>query len=212
MLETQEYEYGYNTSEIDPHSLVVLPGLLEMLSQHSKSINKPPKILDLGCGNGSLTHTISQHGYNISGIEESASGVELARKSYPDCQFIQASIYDPPDKEHQHVYDVVMAVEVIEHLFFPTALLRAARQYLKPGGRLILSTPYHGYLKNVALALTGSMDKHYGVLYEGGHIKFFSVKTLTQLLEQQNYANIQFGFVGRAPYLWKSMISSAIPS
>jgi 2-polyprenyl-3-methyl-5-hydroxy-6-metoxy-1,4-benzoquinol methylase len=212
MLETQEYEYGYNNSEINPHSLVVLPGLLDMLSQHAKSIDKPPTILDLGCGNGSLTHTISQRGYNITGIEESASGIALARKSYPDCQFIQASIYDSPDKAHQNVYDVVMAVEVIEHLFFPTALLRVARQYLKPGGRLILSTPYHGYLKNVALALTDSLDKHYGTLYEGGHIKFFSVKTLTQLLEQQNYADIQFGFVGRAPYLWKSMIASAMPS
>jgi 2-polyprenyl-3-methyl-5-hydroxy-6-metoxy-1,4-benzoquinol methylase len=212
MLKTQEYEYGYNTSEMDPHSLVVLPGLLAMLSQHAKSVNKSLNILDLGCGNGSLTHAILQHGYSITGLEESASGIQLARKSYPDCQFIQASIYDAPTKEHHHAYDVVMAIEVIEHLFFPSALLRAARQYLNPGGRLILSTPYHGYLKNIVLALTGSMDSHYGVLYEGGHIKFFSVKTLTQLLEQQNYRNIQFSFVGRGPYLWKSMISSAIPS
>ena len=190
----------------------MLPSLVCLLSEYTKSADRPLNILDLGCGNGSLTNAIAQQGYNIAGIEESASGIEFARKSYPDCQFIQASIYDPPDKEHYHAYDVVMAVEVIEHLFSPTALLRASRQYLKPGGRLILSTPYHGYLKNVVLALTGSMDKHYGVLYEGGHIKFFSVKTLTQLLEQQNYSNIHFSFVDRGPYLWKSMISSAIPS
>jgi len=59
---------------------------------------------------------------------------------------------------------------VIEHLFLPRALLRFAAKVLKPSGSLILSTPYHGYLKNLALALTGKLDKHFTVLWDGGHI------------------------------------------
>lgn len=53
------------------------------------------------------------------------------------------------------------------------------------------------------------MDKHFTALWDGGHIKFFSVKTLTKLLQETGYQNIQFQFSGRVPYLWKSMICKA---
>ena len=43
----------------------------------------------------------------------------------------------------------------------------------------MLSTPYHGYLKNLALAVSGRMDRHFTALHVGGHIKFFSIETLT---------------------------------
>lgn len=80
---------------------------------------------------------------------------------------------------------------------------------MKPGGTLILTTPYHGYLKNLALALTGKMDKHFTVDWDCGHIKFFSVKTLTQMVAEQGFRNIRFAFAGRCPYLWKSMVLCA---
>ena len=105
-------------------------------------------------------------------------------------------------------FDVVISVEVIEHLFDPKQLIRSAKQCLKPGGTLILTTPYHGYWKNLALALSGKMDSHHTVLWDGGHIKFFSVPTLTQLLTTEGCTNIQFHFAGRFPYLWKSMLCS----
>jgi 2-polyprenyl-6-hydroxyphenyl methylase/3-demethylubiquinone-9 3-methyltransferase len=49
-------------------------------------------------------------------------------------------------------------------------------------GMGFLSTPYHGYLKNLALAVSGKMDSHFGALWYGGHVKFFSIKTLQKLL------------------------------
>jgi hypothetical protein len=77
---------------------------------------------------------------------------------------------------------------------------------LKPGGYLVLTTPYHGYFKNLALALLNKWDKHFTVLWHGGHIKFWSRATLTALLEQQGYAVVGFSGVGRIPYVWKSMV------
>jgi hypothetical protein len=41
---------------------------------------------------------------------------------------------------------------------------------------------------------------------DGGHIKFFSVPTMKDLLKSENYTNIKFKFAGRFPYLWKSML------
>ena len=70
----------------------------------------------------------------------------------------------------------------------------------------IFTTPYHGYWKNVVMALTGKLDAHFTVLWDGGHIKFWSRRTLTRLLEEAGFRVERFVGVGRVPLLWKSMI------
>jgi SAM-dependent methyltransferase len=73
---------------------------------------------------------------------------------------------------------VVVSSKVIEHLFRPQLFLRNAVLILRPGGSVILTTPYHGYLKNVALSLFDKWDKHFSVDHEGGHINFCQRKRL----------------------------------
>ena len=73
----------------------------------------------------------------------------------------------------------------------------------------MISTPYHGYIKNVALAVTGKLDAHFTALWDGGHIKFFSIATLSQLLEEAGLRDITFKRVGRVPVLAKSMLAIA---
>ena len=70
----------------------------------------------------------------------------------------------------------------------------------------MISTPYHGYLKNLALSILDKWDKHHTVLWHGGHIKFWSRKTLTLLLQENGFNVIAFHGIGRLPYLLKSMI------
>lgn len=70
----------------------------------------------------------------------------------------------------------------------------------------MVSTPYHGYLKNVALTITGNMDKHLTVLTDGDHIKFWSLNTLSEVLKEEGFYDIRFKGCGRLPFLWKSMI------
>jgi 2-polyprenyl-3-methyl-5-hydroxy-6-metoxy-1,4-benzoquinol methylase len=202
-------EYAYTNSALGHHHAYLTTPLLALLPS-SASHTKKLKVLDLGCGNGSLSHYIAQVGYEVVGVEDSASGVQIAAQNSPDCRFIHASIYDLPYTQLEHSFDVVIAVEVIEHLIYPRELLRAAKRCLKPEGKLILTTPYHGYLKNLLLALSGKMDQHFTVLWDGGHIKFFSVATLSRLLKEEGFDSLQFKFTGRSPYLWKSMLCSAV--
>jgi 2-polyprenyl-3-methyl-5-hydroxy-6-metoxy-1,4-benzoquinol methylase len=205
-----QYEYLYENKQLtDAHSFLMQP-LLSMLPKSSGS--QKLRVLDLGCGNGSLSNVLAQHGYEVIGMEESPSGVEIARRNFPDCQFVQGNIYIPPESILNHSFDIVVSVEVIEHLFYPKELPKLAQKCLKPGGRLIVTTPYNGYIKNLALALLGGMDRHHTVLWDGGHIKFFSVKTLSQLLESEGYSDLDFQFAGRAPYLWKAMLCAATPT
>jgi 2-polyprenyl-3-methyl-5-hydroxy-6-metoxy-1,4-benzoquinol methylase len=211
-IKEKEYEYSYQDSNLtNAHSFLMKP-LLSMLPKSTNLEGKKLKLLDLGCGNGSLSHVMAQQGFEVVGIEESSQGIALARNAFSDCHFIQASLYDLPYPELENSFDVVISIEVIEHLFYPKELARAAKKLLKPNGRLIITTPYHGYWKNLVLALSGKMDAHFHVLWDGGHIKFFSVETLTTLLEEESFTNINFKFAGRFPYLWKSMLCSCYPS
>ena len=167
------------------------------------------KLLDIGCGNGAVCASLAQRGAQVVGIDLSATGVALARERYPELEWAVMSAYDDLRSGLRREFDLVVGLEVIEHLFDPRLFLHRVFQVLRPGGLLVLSTPYHGYLKNVALALAGRLDAHFTVLWDGGHIKFFSWHTLRVRLEETGFGDLRFRGAGRFPYLWKSMVVSA---
>lgn len=103
-------------------------------------------------------------------------------------------------------FDLVISTEVVEHLYDPRAFARGCFKALRLGGRFILSTPYHGYLKNLALSLAGKWDFHANPLWDGGHIKLWSRRTLSRLLSEAGFSNLQFRGTGRLPWLWMSMV------
>jgi 2-polyprenyl-3-methyl-5-hydroxy-6-metoxy-1,4-benzoquinol methylase len=157
------------------------------------------KVLDLGCGNGSLSARIAEQGFDVSGLEHSRSGIAMASKAFPNVAFEQYDISDALPDAHHAAYDAVISVEVIEHLLLPRRLMTAALQALKPGGVFYLTTPYHGYLKNLALALTNKFDDHWHPLRDYGHVKFFSRRTLVQLFEEFKLGDLEVAYVGRIP-------------
>ncbi len=165
-----------------------------------------PRAFDLGCGNGATVNMLSHLGFDGVGIDPSESGIMHAREAFPHCQFELASAYDELSGKFG-TFPLVVSLEVIEHCYKPHAFMDTFNSLIQPGGVGIISTPYHGYLKNIALALTNKWDNHLSPLWEGGHIKFFSIKTLGQLLEEAGFEDIRFLRVGRIPMFAKSMIA-----
>lgn len=167
---------------------------------------KPKKILDLGCGNGSITKFLTDAGWDVLGCDPDARGIEIACKRVPAARFQVCGVYDDPNMLGQDEFDVIVASEVVEHLFFPRKLISFAKSRLAPSGYLVLTTPYHGYLKNLAISLMNKWDDHHGALDDGGHIKFWSPRMLEQLLNEFDFEIIGLHGAGRVRYLWKSMI------
>jgi 2-polyprenyl-3-methyl-5-hydroxy-6-metoxy-1,4-benzoquinol methylase len=198
------YEYHGAAHEVS-HSYL-FPIIEKMLRNMPKS--KDATLLDLGCGNGSFLSLLQGQGWRLIGIDFSPSGIEIARASYPEIEFFLADAQSDLGK-HIGEVDVVVSTEVIEHLYDPRGFFRNAYRLLKPGGILIVTTPYHGYLKNLMLALTGSLDRHFTVLWDHGHIKFWSRATLTQALDEAGFAVEEFTGSGRLLFLWKSMVIKA---
>lgn len=191
------------TGPTDAHHYIINPILTAL--PEGKSL----KIADLGCGNGYLARLLDGMGHRLTALDSSEDGIRIAKEAALAIDFRCLSLYEDLRSHIGADFDVVIASEVIEHLYDPRAFLKNAHAVLKEGGTLILTTPYHGYLKNLAMAVTGKLDKHFTVDWDCGHIKFFSVKTLTEMVAEQGFSDVSFRFAGRLPYLWKSMVLSA---
>jgi 2-polyprenyl-3-methyl-5-hydroxy-6-metoxy-1,4-benzoquinol methylase len=195
--------YGWGSTQAPGSCGYITPKVVDLLARLPAK-----RVLDLGSGNGALCAHVSTLGYSVVGVEYDAEGVRVAQAAYPSVHFYNFGVQDDPAEllQSELPFDAVISTEVVEHLFAPHLLPAYARAVLKPGGHLIVSTPYHGYLKNLMLSVFGKWDKHFTALWHGGHIKFWSQRSLTQLLEAQGFEFVSFSGVGRLPYLWKSMI------
>jgi 2-polyprenyl-3-methyl-5-hydroxy-6-metoxy-1,4-benzoquinol methylase len=166
------------------------------------------RAFDLGCGSGATANMLSQRGFDVVGVDPSGRGIALARNAYPSIRFEVGSAYDDLAGLYG-TFPLVVSLEVIEHCFDPRRFARTLYSLVEPGGIAVVSTPYHGYWKNLALALAGKWDSHLTALWDGGHIKFFSVRTLRTLLQEAGFQDNDFVRVGRIPVFAKSMIAIA---
>lgn len=173
--------------------------------------NKNTCILDLGCGNGYFVKYLISQGFNAYGIDASTEGIAIAKQTHPDRFFLQdLSENKLPDELSNLKFDTVISTEVIEHLYNPFTFIALCKAVLSESrGEIIISTPYHGYAKNLMLSLFNKWDVHTNPVAVGAHIKFWSKATLSRLLTQSGFTVIKFIGCGRYPYLWKSMIIKA---
>ena len=196
-------EYGWAMNE-PYHWRYLTPVIFDLV----RSLNIS-RVLDLGSGNGKMCSLLADKCSLVVGVEYDRKGFEIASEAYPNISFFNLGVQDDPSlmlEKYPERFDAVISTEVIEHLFLPRLLPKFASALLRPRGYLIVSTPYHGYFKNLALALFNKWDHHHTVLRDGGHIKFWSRATLEALLVEQGFEIVSFHGSGRLPLLWKSMV------
>ena len=162
-----------------------------LLSRHLVLKGGVQKLLDVGCGEGILLSLIGddveKHGVDIlEHIPESSGRINYLRHDvssglpYPDGTF-----------------DVVHSSELIEHLLDTEFFLRECRRVLKPGGRLVVSTPNLHYWRNIVEWLRGNqyffVDYHAG---QEGHVRYFCAKTISALAHGVGFRNIKTKTIG----------------
>ena len=208
---TGTIQYGYTEYQYPSHhgsctQDYLFPAVLRALTE--EGVRRGDRILDLGCGNGSFAARLMEHGFSVTGVDASESGIRQARQHYPGLAVHLGSVYDDLASTIG-VFRAIVSLEVVEHLYAPRPFAKNVYSLLEPGGVAILSTPYHGYLKNLAIAVTGRSDRHYDPLWDGGHIKFWSKTTLRKLLLEAEFRDVRFINAGRIPLLAKSMVAIA---
>lgn len=166
------------------------------------------RVFDLGCGNGAFSERLDKLGYEVTGVDPSVEGIEWAHTVRSHLNLHAGSAYDDLQATYG-TFPAIVSLEVVEHVYAPRDYAACVFNLLEPGGTALISTPFHGYTKNVVLALSGKLDQHFTALWDHGHIKFWSRRTLSELLREAGFATITFLRVGRIPVLAKSMIAIA---
>ena len=186
-------EYVYRSHE-HPHTARYLWPTVE------RAVSGCHRVLDLGCGSGGFTARLSALGHEVVGVDTSTSGISAAKRAHAGLDFRTSA-------DEVASFDAVVALEVIEHCYSPRAFVASMVRAAKPGGVLVLTTPYHGYWKNLLIALFGKSDAHYDPLWDHGHIKFFSERSLRKVLSEALISDVRIHRVGRVPPLAMSTIA-----
>jgi SAM-dependent methyltransferase len=199
-------EFGYLTSDPSHMHDHFMPHVLRLAGDPEPGT----RVLDVGCGNGFTCGEFLKRGCAVVGIDLSKEGIDLARGTYPGARFERmGSDVDILSQLGEAPFDIVVSTEVVEHLYAPREWARGCYAALKPTGTFICTTPYHGYPKNLLISLLGRWETHADPLWDGGHIKLWSKRTLFELLREAGFTNLKFRGAGRWPGFWMTMVIKA---
>lgn len=163
-------------------------------------------VLDLGCGSGRAIAKLTGQAGSVVGLDISRAALLQAKVHCPGSSYLQAAC-DAPLPFSSACFDAVYCAEVIEHVLDPRAMVSECHRILRPGGTFFVTTPYHGLLKNLAVALVG-FDKHFDV--RGPHIRFFTRKSLCGLLVERGFVIQKVWCLGRYWPVWMNMAVCAL--
>jgi ubiquinone/menaquinone biosynthesis C-methylase UbiE len=141
-------------------------------------------VLDLGCGAGEFSAALIDAAAPIA-VDVAAEALRRAEARVPGLDVRLWEAGEPLPAADASV-DVVWAGEVIEHVVDLAPWLSEIRRVLRPRGTLLLTTPDHGTLKLLALALS---PRRFAEHFEprSDHVRFFSRRTLRALLEDLGF-------------------------
>lgn len=159
---------------------------LVMFSMLPEGENK--KLLDVGCGIGTISLELQKKGFHVTGVDFSKVGIEkcLEKGLNATLSDIDKDGLDFPDKS----FDVVWAGDVIEHVFDPLFLFEEIARVLKDDGVVLLTVPNNFSLKSrIKIALTGQSLQSgiYKKLRQCKHHTFFSWDLLTYMLDHAKF-------------------------
>jgi 2-polyprenyl-6-hydroxyphenyl methylase/3-demethylubiquinone-9 3-methyltransferase len=167
-------------------------------------------LIDVGCGGGLLSEPLARMGFDVLGIDAGADNVAAASAHARNARTPVA--YRCATSEavaaERTAFDVVLAMEVIEHVSDRAAFLESANMLLKPGGLMFLAT-ISRTLKALALAKVGA-EYVLGWIPRGTHdwSKFVSPLELSRQLEKLGLSASRTQGVSFDPIAWEWRLSS----
>jgi SAM-dependent methyltransferase len=164
--------------------------------------------LDLGCGDGEFTAALAAAGARAVGADVSQEALRRAARRHPELDLRLVTEAGPLPLEDGQM-DVVWAGDVIEHVVDTSAWLSEVRRVLRPGGRVLITTPYHGRAATLAIAVRpGAFERRFDP--RSDHLRFYTSASLRDLLVDFRFEDIAIHPVGGWPGFRRSLHALAV--
>lgn len=209
MNEKELYEKQYGQQKlIKTISFPLLRKIFKKYDLHREDLalsllDTADRLLDVGCGDGSLILKARKKFKELYGIDISQSRINKAQHNAAekfaedhDIHFSVCNInnkIDFPDS----MFDVVTSIAVIEHMFDPYFIVGEIHRVLKKNGILIVNVPNIAYIKHRIkllfghLPITSSAHNWKEIGWDGGHLHYFTRKTFCTLLQECGFEIIK---------------------
>lgn len=190
-MKTKRHNYEY---DVDVESNTAPANVVRMVGQNRS-------VLEIGCGPGSITKILAeQSGCKVIGLELDPDAI---KKVAPYCvKVMQADLNSsewPRLLDNTDKFDVVVAADVLEHLYDPWASLQRMVPLIKPDGYIVISLPHVGHAAVMSCMFNGDFEYRNWGLLDRTHIRFFCLKNIEDLFAQANLKIIEVAYVTKPP-------------
>jgi 2-polyprenyl-3-methyl-5-hydroxy-6-metoxy-1,4-benzoquinol methylase len=190
-MKEQQLNYTYT---IDPDSDTTGAKILKFVGKHKK-------VLEIGAGPGSVTKVLQDiNQCNVTALEVNPDYIARLTEFCPTV--ISADLNDPQWNQkftEEQKFDIVLAADVLEHLYEPLACLKNMATLLNESGSIILSLPHVGHAVIAGCLWDGDFEYGQWGLLDRTHIRFFGIKNIQNLVEDADLKVTDVSFVVRSP-------------
>lgn len=168
----------------------------DSLAKLSRLVRPESLVLELGPATGYFTrHLVEELGCTVDCVEYAEEAARRAAKWARTMWVADLDAVDLSERFEAGTYDSIVAADVLEHLRDPWRVARACRELLKPDGRLLLSIPNVGHAALVSSLIDGRFDYTEEGLLDRTHLRFFTRKSLLEMLRETGYRVESLGAV-----------------
>jgi 2-polyprenyl-3-methyl-5-hydroxy-6-metoxy-1,4-benzoquinol methylase len=170
-------------------------------------VGEGKRVLDIGCSSGYLARPLVQSGCTVVGIEQDPVAAEQAREVCTEVLVGDAEEMELPFEPAS--FDVLLCGDLVEHLRDPQRFLTRIRPFLRPDGRLVLTTPNVANWANRLGLLVGRWRYTDRGILDRTHLHLFTRATLVETLERAGYRVVELDYTVPVPGIGTAGVEGA---
>lgn len=183
-----KYEYG-----VDPEGDSAPARVVRMVAAGTE-------VLEVGSGPGSITRLLQgRNGCRVTALELDESAIEKVRPFCSDVYKADLNTHEWLDVLQGKRFEVVVAADVLEHLYDPLASLRSIASCIADNGYGVFSLPHAGHAALLACLFNNDFEYRDWGLLDRTHIRFFGIHNMQHLFEEAGLKIIAAEYVVRHP-------------